>query len=119
MKDFRTLYVWSKAHELTLGVYKATNRFPADERFGLTSQMRKSSSSIPTNIAEGCGRSSNADFQRFLYIAFGSVNELDYQLTLALDLGFLPVGAHTELNVKVVEIKKMLASLIRKVSSGC
>lgn len=81
--------------------------------------MRKSSSSIPTNIAEGCGRSTNADFQRFLYIAFGSVNELDYQLTLTLDLGFLPSNVHAELNTKVIEVKKMLASLIRKVSSGC
>lgn len=115
MKDFRSLIVWQKAHELTLAVYKATANFPRDERFGLTSQMRRSSSSIPTNIAEGCGRSSNADFNRFLQVAFGSASELDYQLILASDLEFLPTDQHIELNTKLIAVQRMLASLIRKV----
>lgn len=86
MKDFRTLKVWSKAHELTLLVYKQTKTFPKEELFGLTSQIRRACSSIPANIAEGCGKGSDADFSRFLQIAFGSANELEYHFILARDL---------------------------------
>ena len=117
MKDFRSLLVWRKAHELTLDVYKATKQFPKDERFGLTSQMRRASASIPTNIAEGCGRGSNREFQRFLQIAFGSTSELDYQLILAIDLTFVTQPVYDDLYSKVLEVKRMLASLIRKVQS--
>ena len=87
MQDYRKLAVWQSSHELTLAVYRVTIRFPKDELFGLTSQMRRSSSSIPTNIAEGCGRATNADFTRFLHISLGSANELEYQLLLCRDLG--------------------------------
>ena len=118
MKDFRSLLVWQRAHELTLAVYRFTKTFPNDERYGLTSQMRRSSSSVPTNIAEGCGRGSNPDFKRFLQIAFGSTSELDYQLILASDLGFLGPAAHPELRAKLIEVQKMLASLVRKVQAG-
>ena len=118
MKDFRTLHVWKKAHELTLHVYKITNTFPKEELFGLTSQMRRSSSSIPTNIAEGCGRGSDAEFRRFLQIAFGSLSELDYQLILAGDLGFVGSERQAELAASLVEIRRMLATLIRKVKSS-
>ena len=118
MKDFRSLNVWKKSHDLTVLVYRVTKAFPADERFGLTSQMRRSSASIPTNIAEGCGRGSNADFHRFLLIAFGSASELDYQLILASDLGFLGGQDHTQLKACLDEIQKMLASLIRKVKAA-
>jgi len=79
--------------------------------------MRRSSSSVPTNIAEGCGRDSNPELNRFLQIAFGSTSELDYQLILALDLGFLAPDAQAELKTKVIEVQKMLASLIRRVRS--
>ena len=106
MKDFRTLIVWQKAHELTLGVYAATKQFPKDELFGMTSQMRRSSSSIPTNIAEGCGRGSNADFQRFLQMAFGSASELDYQLILSSDLKDLSREDHEQLGKLLLEVKK-------------
>lgn len=118
MKDFRTLVVWQKSHELTLAVYSATKQFPKEELFGLTSQMRRSSSSIPTNIAEGCGRGSNADFQRFLQMAFGSANELDYQLILSNDLKYLDGESHQRLSGLLLEIKKMLSTLIRKVQSA-
>ena len=117
MKDFRELSVWEKSHRLTLAVYRETKAFPKEELFGLTSQMRRSSSSIPTNIAEGCGRGSNGDFQRFLQIAFGSANELDYQLILARDLRLFSDGCYVELNATLLEVKKMLASLIQKVQS--
>lgn len=96
---------------------KATNNFPSDERFGLTSQMRRSSSSIPTNIAEGCGRGSNPDFNRFLQIAFGSASELDYQLILASDLTFLASATHAEVRAKLIEVQKMLPSLMRRVAT--
>jgi four helix bundle protein len=118
MKDFRTLHVWKKAHELTLHVYKTTNMFPKEELFGLTSQMRRSSSSIPTNIAEGCGRGSDADFQRFLQIAFGSLSELDYQLILAGDLGYVGPQGQAELAADLLEIPRMLGTLIRKVRAS-
>src|SRR4030095_1058554 len=117
MKDFRTLQVWQKAHELTLEVCRVTKSFPREELFGITSQIRRSSASIPTNIAEGCGRGSDADFQRFLQIAFGSLSELDYQLILAKDLGFINPAGYDEMNGRVIEIRRMLSSLIRKVQS--
>jgi four helix bundle protein len=117
MKDFRTLNVWQKSHELTLNVYQSTKAFPKEELFGLTSQIRRSCSSIPANVAEGCGRDSNGDFQRFLQIAYGSANELDYHLLLSRDLGILPQTKYDEQNQTLLEIKKMLAALIRKVQS--
>ena len=75
MKDFRDLQVWAKSHALTLAVYQATGSFPKEELFGLTSQMRRCSASIPANIAEGCGRRGNGEFHRFLQISTGSANE--------------------------------------------
>src|SRR5436190_22292131 len=97
MKDFRSLIVWQKAHEHTLAIYKATARSPKEEMYGLTSQMRRCSSSIGANIAEGCGRRGNAELHRFLQIASGSASELDYHLLLARDLGFLGDSDYQEL----------------------
>lgn len=94
MKDFRRLQVWEKAHRLTLAVYELTAAFPREERYGLTSQMRRSSASVACNIAEGCGRQGNAEFHRFLQIAMGSSSELDYQLLLARDLRYLSDPEH-------------------------
>ncbi len=114
MQDFRKLLVWQKAHSLTLGVYKASANFPKQEMFGLTSQIRRSASSIPTNVAEGCGRGSDADFGRFLQIAMGSASEVDYQLLLAHDLGYLTTVDHGQLGQNVTEVKRMLSALITK-----
>ena len=83
MKDYRSLQVWQKSHELTLSVYEVTQSFPNDEKYGLTSQLRRSASSIPSNIAEGCGRGSDADFARCCQIAMGSACEVNYQLLLS------------------------------------
>lgn len=117
MKDFRTLNVWEKGHRLTLAVYKATARFPRDELYGLTSQVRRSSSSIPANIAEGCGRNGDTELARFLSIAMGSASELEYHLLLAHDLDLLETSEYGELTGEVTEVKRMLTSFIRKLKA--
>ena len=89
MKDFKELKVWSKAHELTVAIYRLTRTFPRDEIYGLTSQERRSTASIGANIAEGCGRHSDGELARFLQIARGSASETEYHLLLAKDLRFL------------------------------
>lgn len=88
MKDFRDFKVWEKAHDLVLETYRFTAGFPKHEMFGLVSQMRRCSASIPANIAEGCGRLGNAELHKFLQIACGSANELEYHFLLARDLGY-------------------------------
>lgn len=115
MKDFRKLEVWEYSHKLALEVYKITNQFPKEEIYGLTNQIRRSCSSIPTNIAEGCGRSGDAEFHRFLSIAMGSANEVEYQMLLARDLGYLKMKQYNELENEIIVIRKMSNSLIQKV----
>ena len=117
MKDFRGLVVWQKAHKLTLRIYKVTKLFPKEERYGLTSQMRRASASIAANIAEGCGRKTDADFSRFLVVALGSGTELEYHLLLEHDLGLLKDSDYEPLQNDLIEIKKMLNSLIRKLTA--
>ncbi|MBI2377988.1 MAG: four helix bundle protein [Deltaproteobacteria bacterium] len=116
MKDFRKLVVWQKAHVLALDVYRATSRFPKEERYGLTSQIRRSAVSVASNIAEGCGRS-EADFGRFLQIAMGSASELEYQLLLASDLTWLEPKSYQALEDQTVEVKRMLTALMRKLKA--
>ncbi len=117
MRAFRSLRVWEKSHQLVLAVYKATSGFPKNEQYGLTSQMRRSGASIPANIAEGCGRNGGADFVRFLHIAMGSASELEYHLLLARDLDLLTNSNYEQLAGDVTEIKKMLASFIRRLKA--
>ena len=117
MRNFRELKVWEKAHQLTLAVYKATKTFPKDELYGLTSQIRRSCSSIPANIAEGCGRKGEAEFARFLQIAMGSASELEYHLLLAHDLTFLNIKDYEPLGEEVIKVKRMLTSLIQKLNA--
>jgi four helix bundle protein len=114
MQDFRNLDVWNKAHDLTLQIYRATKSFPEDERFGLTSQLRRGSVSIGANLAEGCGRGTDADFGRFVQNAMGSSSEVDYELLLAKDLMYLPLDTYTNFNDEISRIKRMLTSLLRK-----
>ena len=115
MQDFRKLDVWQRAHELTLAIYRATRRFPAEERYGLTGQLRRSSVSVAANIAEGCGRQSNADLTRFLHIAMGSASELECELLIADDLGFLPNGAGAQLLAQLEATKRQLNAFIQRV----
>lgn len=89
MRDFHKLIIWQRSHQLALKVYSISKFFPKDELFGLTSQIRRAVSSIPTNIAEGCGRASNKDFAHFLQIAIGSAAEVEYELLLAHDLNYI------------------------------
>ena len=114
MQNFKSLKVWEKSHELTLAVYKATTNFPKDELYGLTSQIRRPSASIPANIAEGCGRTGKAELARFLQVAMGSASELEYHLLLAHDLDLLRDGEYKLLENQAVELKRMLSSFISK-----
>ena len=113
MRDFRELKVWQRAHELTMDVYKATQLFPAEERCGLRSQIRRSSISIGTNIAEGAGKMTRPDFGRFLQISLGSASELEYELLLAHDLEYLGHEAYERLAAQVIEVKRMLTGFIQ------
>lgn len=117
MKDFRDLQVWNKTHQLTLRSYVVTQTFPRQEIYGLTSQIRRCAASIAANIAEGCGKRGNAEFGRFLGIAIGSASELEYHFLLAHDLDFLADQTYQELQSSTVEVKRMLAALIRKVEA--
>lgn len=114
MQDFRKLEVWQLAHTLTLDVYRQTRGFPPEEMFSLTDQIRRAAVSIESNLAEGTGRGGDADFARFVQIAFGSACELECQLLLARDLDFIPPDGHRMLEDRVHQIKRMLASLLRK-----
>ncbi len=114
MKDFRKLQVWEKSHLLTLSVYKQTKAFPKAELFGLTSQIRRAAASVPANLAEGCGRGSDAELARFAQIAMGSASEFEYHILLAKDLQYFEVPKFTLLAEDVIEIKKMLTSFIQK-----
>lgn len=115
MKDFKELKVWQKAHLLTLALYRMTGIFPREELYGLTSQIRRCSASVAANIAEGCGRKGNAELHRFLQIAAGSASELDYHLLLARDLRFLNEPDYSEAAGLLLEVRRMLTSLSRKV----
>lgn len=108
MRDFIKLEVWKRSHALTLSIYQITKLYPKDGLFGLTSQMRRSSSSIPTNIAEGCGRNSNAQLKQFLAIAAGSSSELEYQLILSEDLQYISEATFSTLHEEIVQVRKMI-----------
>ena len=117
MRNFRDLKVWQKAYTLTLAVYKATADFPRHEQFGLTSQLRRAAASVPANLAEGCGRSGEAELARFSNIAMGSASELECHLMLARDLSFLKPAEYECLANDVTEVKRMLTSFIQKLKA--
>ncbi len=111
MADYRKLEVWKRAHLLTISIYRMTQSFPVTERFGLTSQMRRAAASIGANLAEGCGRRGDGEFARFIDIAKGSSDELDYHLLLARDLRFISPAQHHELAEENREVGCMLTGL--------
>lgn len=104
---FQDLLVWQKAHAVALEVYRHTASFPAEERFGLTSQMRRCAVSIPSNIAEGSGRNGDVEFARFMDVALGSANELEYQLLLCRDLELLSSDVYESLESSLAEVKRL------------
>ena len=108
MRDFHKLKAWQKSHQLALEIYKVSQSFPKEELFGLTSQIRRAISSVPTNIAEGCGRDSNKDFAHFLQIAIGSASEVEYELLLAHDLQYINKDEYERLTSEMVAIRKMI-----------
>jgi len=118
MKDFRSLKVWEKAHDLTLKIYKSTEKFPKQEMYGITSQLQRASVSIPTNIAEGCGKDSDAELKRYFLIAMGSSSELEYLLLLSRDLGYLSIENYQELQTQLIETRKMLNAFIQKLKES-
>ncbi len=111
MEDFKDLVVWQKSHQLALDLHDRTRSFPREELFGVTGQMRRAASSIPANLAEGCGRRSDGELLRFVQIARGSASELEYHLLLARDLGFLSADEFRDFEPRVLEVQRMLASL--------
>ena len=117
VRDFRKLKVWERGYRLTLEIYEITAAFPTEELYGLTSQTRRACAAIPANIAEGCGRGSNADLARFLQIALGSTSELESHLLLARDLLILPQPDHERLSEEVVELRRMLTSFVKNLKT--
>ena len=117
MQNFRDLNVWQKSHRLTLEVYRITADFPRDERFGLTSQLRRAWAPIGANLAEGCCRRSDKDFARFVDHALGSASEVENFLLLASDLGFIPNPRYEVLDERIREIKRMLTGLVHRLRS--
>ena len=117
MKDFREMQVWNKGHKLALEIFRLTGRFPREEIYGLSSQIRRAAVSIPTNIAEGCGRGSAKELKQFLKISMGSASEVEYQILLSYELRYMDRKTYDNLNSDIQEIKKMLSSYIVKIGS--
>lgn len=115
VKRYEDLVVWQKAYELVLLIYRITQAFPADERFGLTQQMRRAAVSIVSNIAEGFGRRTTADFLRFLDMSRGSVNELDTQVRIAIGLNY--IEHNQDLTALVGDVERLLGGLIRSLEN--
>ncbi|MFZ5940872.1 MAG: four helix bundle protein [Bacteroidota bacterium] len=114
MRDHKKLRAFELADELVIMVYRFTRGFPKEEVYGLSSQMRRAAISVPSNIVEGCSRTSTAEYKRFLEIAFGSLRELYYQYSIAIRLGYIEKDKNEVYNVKFVETEKVLANLLRK-----
>ncbi len=115
MRNFKDLIVWKKAHENALIIYELTKSFPKEEQYGITSQLRRASVSIPTNIAEGSGKFTQKDFANFLQISLGSSHETEYLILLSFDLKYINEYDYKNLNQSINEVKAMLISLIKKV----
>ena len=118
LKNYKDLIVWQKSYELCLKIYRLTSKFPNEERYGLTSQIRRSAVSIPSNIAEGYGRKTTVDYIRMLYISYGSVCELETQIILAGDLGFIEKNELRKTKENIAEVERMLKALIKSLEKN-
>jgi four helix bundle protein len=119
VKDYKELKVWEKAHRFTLDVYSITANFPKEERYGLISQLRRAALSVPTNLAEGCGRGTDGEMAQFSQITAGSASEADYLLHLCRDLQYLNQDDYASLSIRLIEIRKMLTALIKTLRANC
>ena len=117
MRNYRDLLVWSKAHDLTLELYRVSRGFPREEMFGVTSQLRRAAASIGANLAEGCGRRASGELARFVRIAMGSASELDYHLLLCHDLGLMKDDDFEPSATRLTEVRKMLTSFLSRVEA--
>ncbi|WP_414000219.1 four helix bundle protein [Flavobacterium sp. W1B] len=117
MRDFKKYEIWQLSHSFTLEIYKHTSNFPKEELYGLTSQIRRASSSIPTNISEGCGRNSDKEFNQFLNIALGSANETEYLLILSKDLNYINIELFENLEKSINIIKSKIYKLKKALSN--
>ena len=115
MQDYKKLKVWEKAHQLTLLTYQITTGYPKEETYAFTQQMRRAASSIPMNIAEGCGRNSNMDTAHFLNIAIGPTNEIDYQYLLSKDMLYITTKEYETIEPLIGEIRAMLIALVTRI----
>ena len=115
MTNYKRLNFWAKAHELAKEIYGATKTFPKSELYGMTSQIRRAAVSVPTNIAEGCGRTSKAELKRFLVIASGSAAEVEYLLLFSHEIGYLDTHSFEKMTSAVIEIKRTLTSYKNKI----
>jgi len=118
MRNYKNYTVWKGGHLLVTEIYNSTNSFPKSEVFGLTSQIRRAMVSVPTNIAEGCGRETDNDFKRFLVITHGSATEVEHLLFLSRELNYLSRDEFTDLNEKIVILRKQLHQLIKKIKAN-
>ena len=118
MRDFKKYDIWQLSHQLTLDIYKLTNSYPKEEMYGITSQIRRASTSIPTNISEGCGRNSDAEFNHFLNIALGSTLETEYLLILSKDLNYIETIEFLKLEKEVNIIKSKIYTLKNKLKKA-
>ena len=116
MQDFSNLSVWQKSHVVTIKVYAASAHLSHPRDFGLRNQLVRAAISVPANLAEGCGRTGDREFRRFVRVALGSASELEYHLLLAHDLGLLPAADYAQLAGAVVEVKRMLTGLAASLS---
>ena len=117
MRNYRDLQVWTKAHSLTLDLYRLSRQFPKEELYGLVAQLRRAASSIGANLAEGCGRRTQPEFARFTRLAMGSASELDYHLLLSRDLGLVKDDDYQRASRGLTEVRKMLTSLLSSIEN--
>src|SRR5436309_5837813 len=117
MRNYRDLQVWKKAHDLTLELYRVSQRFPREEIYGITGQLRRAAVSIGANLAEGCGRRTSSELARFVRIAMGSASELDYHLLLCRDLGYMKDEDFKRVESELTEVRKMLTSFLNSIEA--
>ena len=117
LRNYKDLKVWQRSYELCLEIYRVTKGFPKEERYGLTSQIRRAAASVPSNIAEGYGRKTTPEYIKFLYVAYGSNCELETQILLSGDLGYIETDKLKKLQSEIGEVERMLKALIKSLEN--